>query len=319
MSNSNEVSKAKSCEIGTKYPVLFVDPVSLFSHVISIIVMDNLGRSDQRVYCCLYEYLPPRNTTLTIIFTDLGLEQEKLRGFLLQKIEEGPLGRDGILGLVTSIQAAQIDPTATVPHPTCFYRTLGGEDNKHYIICLVAAVKPEELSLFLPDLQLFVESVEEILLDPNFSSSAERDTKLQDYLPSWWWLSVDYLIRAILLLGKELPPMLHAASIGKQILVKPHKHAEDISRYILPAPPHHIQLISFRFADTIRSGLPQSQTQDEELETVIVTLSNADGLPVDSTSPPHVPPLLTFVFRVVLFRCYQQIKPIHFAILGPNN
>jgi len=230
----------------------------------------NLGRGDKRVYCCLYKYLSKNDKkALTIRFTDLGVqEQEKLRFHLVQKIEEGKISGEGSIDEISSIRSEELDPTSptTIPNPSCYHKNLGPESNQH-LLCLVAAVQTDGLSLFLPDLQRFAESVEEIL-EQEFANEEDRDLKLQEYLPSWYWISIDYVVRAVLLFGKELPVLLHASLIGKHIITKPHKHAEDVSRFV--------ECVRFSFAGNDDLETPPA--------TVVVTLSNADGEPLLNTS-----------------------------------
>lgn len=80
---------------------------------------------------------------------------------------------------------------------------------------------------FINDLHKYSESLKEFLFKGHKSS---QDT--QNYLAAWYSISIEYVNRAISLLGEELSVILYAALCGKQIDIKPHRCDEDIARFI---------------------------------------------------------------------------------------
>lgn len=107
---------------------------------------------------------------------------------------------------------------------------------------------------FLNDLSKFSENIRKILL-----YSKSLDAQLAELLPRWYDISVEYLPRAVNLLGSNLHILLHASLLGKTVTVEPHRNAQDIMRFVNVAslsdqPSSHIfdeeDTVHVRFIET---------------------------------------------------------------------
>jgi len=185
---------------------------------------------------------------LSILFTDFNPEQEKglkIKEFILHKLVSKQIFSKGSIGTLLSPDYSQT--------PSIYYASVNDSLN-YFILALIATVQNNGLNMFINDLHKFVESLKEILFQSNTKTSS--DLRLDNYLAAWYTVSIEYINRAILLLGDELSVILYAALCGKQIDIKPHRCDEDIARFI----------------EIIRL----TEVNEREMDIIVVSLSNID-------------------------------------------
>jgi len=139
-------------------------------------------------------------------------------------------------------------------------------------LCLIATQPQNGLNLFQEDLYRFSAEIQTFLSNPSQREGKDVFAQISELLPHWYDNCVNYISRAIRLLGRDnLAVLIHEALIGKKIVVKPNRHASDVVRFIRLLQRQDTRAVSYaEIASDVSPNEPKQKLDDN---TVHVTFT----------------------------------------------